>query len=208
MISHGIVRARDLVSDHAAQSDSPRWCIEELRGRLCELKPAAERSGALLTAATRLIPEVQRMGDPVAWICAGTDLFFPPDLESNGVDLQAMAIVRVADSRAAAQAADQLLRSGCFGLLIIDLGAPQAAITDAVLGRLAGLGRTHQTTVLFLSDPGSRSELGSMISLRAQVRLRALSGGHFTVEVQVTKDKRRGAPWCWTETCHGPPGLS
>ncbi len=230
MISHGVVRARKLISDQAAQSDIPDWCLAELSGRLCELlAPAAgSESSALLTAATQLTADAQRCGEPVAWICAASALFFPPDLESNGIDLQALAIVRVADAQAAFQAADQLLRSGSFGLLVIDLTAVEAAVADTVLGRLGGLARTHQAAVLFLcsaeaaanagaggsvgntQSTGSTggSGLGSMVSLRAHARSRASSAGRFTVEIEVLKDKRRGAPWRWTETCDGPPGLS
>ena len=225
MIPHGVVRARTLLSDQAAKSDAPQWCLAELCGRLCELVTGSAAidagSSALLTAAAQLMADAQRMGEPVAWICAASALFFPPDLQSNGIDLQSVTIVRVTDAQAAAQAADQLLRSGCFGLVVIDLSAVEATIGDAVLGRLGGLARTHRAAVLFLCNleaittsaaaatvGGNCSELGSIVSLRAHARSRALTTGRFLVEIEVSKDKRRGIAWRWTETCDGPPGLS
>ncbi len=212
MISHGVVRARSLISDQEAQAGAPNWCLAELSGRLCELLAlsAATESSALLTAATYLIADAQRCAEPVAWICAASALFFPPDLESNGVDLQALTILRVADAQDAAQAADQLLRSGCFGLLVIDLSAVETKISDAVLARLKGLVRTHQATVLFLCNAAEsdRSALGSMVSFRACARSRVISAGRFALEIEVSRDKRRGTPWRWTETCNGPPGMS
>ena len=39
----------------------------------------------------------------------------------GGIDLDALPVVRVPDARAAGRAADHLVRSGGFGLVVIDL---------------------------------------------------------------------------------------
>lgn len=246
----GVIRARKLVSDQSHPLPAPQWSSAELAGRVCELcgeaRVAEDGVGATaqLTAATRLLAEAHRAGDPVAWICCGSQLFFAPDLETNGVDLQAVSIVRVDDSLSAVSAAEQLLRSGCFGVIVVDLTglSTQKPISDALIGRLAGPARTHHTVMLFLNSAGTDApppaaagnaaavavgkaaadnaavgkaaagfpgvRLGSMISLRAHAHCRALSDGRFLLQVDVIKDKRRGAAWRWTETWHGPPGLS
>ena len=51
--------------------------------------------------------------------------FFPPDAAEGGVDLDALLVVRARDLSSMASAADQLARSGAFGLLVVDLmGVP------------------------------------------------------------------------------------
>ena len=228
----GVIRARKLVSDQGHPSSAPQWSCAELAGRVCELcgeaRVAQGDSGstAQLSAAVRLLAEAHAAGDPAAWICCGSQLFFPPDLETNGVDLQALSIVRVDDSLSAVSAAEQLLRSGCFAVIVVDLTglSTRKPITDALIGRLAGPARTHHTVVLFLNSAATDASvpaaagkaaagspgvsLGSMISLRAHACSRALSGGRFLLQVDVIKDKRRGVGWRWTEAWYGPPGLS
>ena len=101
------------------RTETPLWSREHLAGRLCEL---SSRSGAaLLTSAFRLVLDAQMEGEPVAWVAAGRDTFFAPDAAENGVDLNALVVVRVPDSQSAGRAADRLLRSGAFGLVVMDL---------------------------------------------------------------------------------------
>jgi recombination protein RecA len=210
MISRGVVRARHLSSNQTRSSDEPCWDISEIAGRICELQPGPlhdTASSALLTAAVRLIAQTQLLGDPAAWVTAGPHIFFPPDLTANGVDLDAVVVVRLTDARAAAQAADQLVRSGAFGIVIIDLIGIPTVIPDAMIGRLSGLARTHNTAVLFLCDRNDQSRLGSMVSLRGYAYSRAGSNGRYSMEISVDKDKSRGKPWHWTESGNGPPGL-
>lgn len=220
MISRRVVRASQLSSSQMHPSSEPCWEIAEIAGRICELQPGPHHDtqtpasqgpsapSALLTAAVRVVAQAQQRGDPAAWVTAGPHLFFPPDLTANGVDLAAVVVVRLTDARAAAHATDQLVRSGTFGIVIIDLLGVPAIIPDAVIGRLSGLARTHGTAVLFLCDQSNQSSLGSMVSLRACAYSRATSTGCYTVEISVEKDKLRGRPWRWTESGNGPPGLS
>lgn len=98
-----------------------RWSVEALAGRLVELSAPAHGPGALYTAASALLVECQLRGEIAAWVAAGPAHFHPGDLVECGVDLAALPVVRAGDLARAARAADRLLRSGGFGLLILDL---------------------------------------------------------------------------------------
>lgn len=97
-----------------------RWRLDTVAGRLIELSAAG--GGGALSLLTALVVEAQHAGEPVAWVCAGRTTFYPPDLADAGVDVGALPVVTVDELVAAAQVADELLRSGAFGLLVIDVG--------------------------------------------------------------------------------------
>ena len=98
--------------DGSAAPVSEPWRLDALRGRLVEL--SARGAAATLTAAIELVVEAQQAAEPVAWVTLGNATFFPPDAAASGVDLAALAVVRVHDATAAARAAERLLRSGGF----------------------------------------------------------------------------------------------
>ncbi|TVR02282.1 MAG: recombinase A [Spirochaetaceae bacterium] len=216
MPPRGVRSATTLTSEHSPAADRPGWNFAELCGRICEVHPAeaasdttASHASAVLTAAVRLIVEAHTRGEPVAWISAGSPLFFPPDAEANGVDLDGVVVIRLSEGRNAAVAADQLVRCGAFGLVVIDFTTVTPSIPDGILGRLAGLARGNSVLVLFLcASGGDHSALGSMVSLRASARSRSGVEGGFLLEIRAEKDKKRGHSWDWTEAGHGPPGLS
>lgn len=112
------------------------WTLPALSGRLVELPPGLGASGAL-SLAFSLVLEAQRQGEVAAWIGRGAGGFYPPDAALGGVDLSALAVVRVEGASAQARAADKLLRSGAFGLLILDLGA--GALAMALQSHLVAL---------------------------------------------------------------------
>ena len=75
--------------------------------------------------------------------------------------------------RTGARAADLLLRSGGFGLVVLDLmSCSRRAAADVPLAmqtRLAGLARKHGSVFLCLTEKNSEtSSLGSLVSLRAE----------------------------------------
>ena len=52
---------------------------------------------------------------------SGTDtIFFPPDLAARGVELAAVAVIRVGGETESLTAAEWLAGSGAFGLLVVD----------------------------------------------------------------------------------------
>ncbi len=193
------------------------WGLDALRGRLVEL--SARGAAATLTAAIELVVEAQQAAEPVAWVTLGNATFYPPDAAASGVDLAALAVVRVHDTTAAARAAERLLRSGGFGLVVIDLGGGASAqqgveVPIAHQGRLITLAQAHDAAVVCITEkPGDAPSLGSLVSLRAEaLRLHApedKDGGErgYHVTLRALKDKRRGPGWTRTTKLRGPPGL-
>jgi recombination protein RecA len=201
------IRASALLSS-AAPTAAPPWALETLAGRLVEL--SGRGASARLTGAFGLVLEAQRQGEVPAWITFRDSSFFPPDVAAGGVDLTALAVIRVPEVRAAGRAADQLVRSGAFGLVIVDLasrGKSDERLAPPILTRLMGLAQKHDTAVVFLTEkPTQAPSLSSLVSLRAEAR-RTSRGNVIDVHVHILKDKRRAPGGEQHETCHGPAGL-
>lgn len=161
----------------------------------------------------RLVHEAQRLGEPAAWILGGPpgqdETFYPPDLAEMGIDLDALAVVRLTDPVAIPRAADYLVRSAAFGLVVLELGAQ--VMGDRLLTRLLGLARKHETAVLCLTDrPPGEASLGGLIALRVlarRQRVGPVGASTFACTLTVLKDKRRAPAWQHGEIAHGPPGL-
>jgi len=169
--------------------------------------PSRDCGSAVLTSAASLLWKAQQRGEPAAWINARHSSFFPPDLGAGGIDLAALVVVRVADASSAARAADKLLRSGAFGLVILDLGA-FAAVPVPLLSRLLGLAQKHQAAVVFLTEKNAdAASLAPIVSLRVTASRRRSGVARFTCTVQATKDKRHAPGWSVEETFRGPAGL-
>lgn len=184
---------------------APRWSWAELVGRLTEI--SSSHGGSALTVGVGLALSAQTDGEPVAWIAPPQRLFFPPDLAASGIDLEALAVVRVEGANAMARAADKLLRSGAFGLVVLDLGR-ENTIPQALQSRLVGLAQKHESAVVMLTEKSSQHEsVGSLISLRAQAKRVRLSVDRFACELDIIKDKRRGPGWTHRELHRGPMGL-
>jgi len=209
-----------------APTERPDWTRAELSGRLCELSTMGASS--TLTAAFHLVLDAQLDGEPVAWITTTRHTFFPPDVSAGGVDLEALIIVRAPGVPAAGRAADRLLRSGAFGLVVLDLGSsgnpnnpnssgsPRnshntgrgAVLPIPLQGRLVQLARAHETAVLCLTEKHpDQPSIGSLVSLRGQPRRRRLGPDRFTCGVTIIKDKRHGPGWQCNEVYRGPDGL-
>jgi len=206
-----------------SQSNAPRFCLAELAGRLVEL--SGDGSSAVLTAATKLMLDAQAAREPAAWVGTDESCFFPPDVAESGVDLAALVVVRIPLARVAsgastaagsgkrspaslmAVAAERLMRSGAFGLVLLDLGRAHA-LTQPLQSRLLGLAQHHQTAVLCLTHKSEQeASIGSLVSLRVHVARTWLGGERFACELHVRKDKRRGPVWSEQEVCRGPMGL-
>ena len=187
------------------RTKTPLWSRAQLAGRLCEISSIP--GAALLTAAFRLVLDAQLEAEPVAWITATPDTFFAPDAAENGVDLIALVVIRVPDAQAAARAADRLLRSGAFGLIVMDLNS-NATIPTPLQARLVQQARTHNTAILCLTSKAREApSLGSMVSLRGQTSCRHLEVDRFRYEIEILKDRRHGPGWRHTEICRGADGL-
>jgi recombination protein RecA len=181
------------------------WGLDALFGRFVELSGA--RATGVLSAAFGLVLEAQRRGELVAWVTLPRGTFFPPDAAEGGVDLDALVVVRVPEASAAARAADQLVRSGGFGLVVLDLGghAGDARLPAPLQSRLGGLAQKHDAAVVALTEKtAEQASLGALVSLRAEARREA----DHTCTVRVLKDKRRGPGDAHVEACRPPAGLA
>ncbi len=174
-------------------------------GRFVEV--SSYRAGAALTFVFRLVLEAQSLTEPVAWITNRDSTFFPPDAAEAGIDLAALAVIRSRDTISAARAAEHLLRSGAFGLVVMDIGA-HARLPIHAQSRLAGQARRHETALLCITEkPRDASSLGALVSLRVHTIRLQRKADRFRCEAHVEKDKRRGPGWTHVEVCRGPDGL-
>jgi recombination protein RecA len=142
----------------------------------------------------------------VGWIALAEGTFFPPDVAECGVDLGSLAVVRTANAREAARSAEKLVRSGAFGLVVLDLGTA-GDIPIPLQGRLVGLAQRHDVAIVCLTEKEAPApSIGSMVSLRVEAR-RTMDGERRGYRLHVLKDKRRGPGWSHTENARGPAGL-
>lgn len=187
------------------RSDAPTvWQLDAFNGRWTEI--SGGRDSAALTMTFRLVYEAQRAEEPVAWISLRSSSFFPPDVADGGIDVTALAVIWVDGALQAARVADHLLRSGGFGLIVLDLGQ-QARLPLRAQTRLVGLSKKHAAALLCITEKESHEpSIGSLVSLRAQAR-RSTADGLHRCKAEVVKDKRRGPGWSHREVCRGPDGL-
>lgn len=181
------------------------WQLSAFYGRLAEV--SGSHAYAALTLVFRLALEAQKRGEPVAWISRKGSTFFPPDAADAGIDLRALAVVQVPDTRRAARVADHLLRSGAFGMVVLDIGT-DVHLPVAAQVRLSGLAKKHGSALLCITEKDSdRPSLGSLVSLRAEAFRKQQVGEGYHCEARILKDKRRGPGWMHREVCRGPDGL-
>src|ERR1043166_9287109 len=200
----------------ASQGPAPdQWGLDALRGRLVEL--SARGAAATPTSALELVGEGQRAREPGAWVPPGHTTFYPPDVADSGVDLAALAVIRVHDVVSAARAAERLLRSGGFGLVVLDFAGSTVDLPIAHQGRLVTLAQSHDAAIVCITEkPGDSPSLGSLVSLRAEALRMCAPGGPgasdpadrgYHVTLRALKDKRRGPGWSRTLRFRGPSGL-
>lgn len=192
--------------ERPSRPTSERWSFEGLAGRLVEVSGAG--ASAALTYAFALVADAQARGENVAWVSARADGFFPPDAAEGGIDLGALPVVLAGEAARAGRAASHLLRSGAFGLVVVDLGA-DVDLPAPLVTRLAGLAQHHGAIALCLTDkPDDAPSLGSLVSFHAHARRVRRASGGFDCELAVAKDKRAGPGARVAEVCRGPAGLS
>ena len=123
-IGIGTAGAKALCPADALYGHGPgAWGRAGLSGRLVEL--SGEGASAVLTAAMGLVRDAQEERETTAWVATQKSLFFPPDAAAGGIDLGALAVIRVPDLPYVPRAADKLARSGAFGLIVLDLQVPR-----------------------------------------------------------------------------------
>lgn len=214
----------------ASERARQAWSIGGMAGRVVELT-AGEAGSAVTTAALELVRQAQLEGEPAAWVCGVEGAFYPPDARRVGIDLGALPVVRLERSEQMGRAADRLVRSGGFGLLVLDLrGAPaHSGLAEGLQRRLLMHAEAEDVAVVLLTEQVGRggSELGSTVSCRIEAsrrrrgpvssgdedsgRDRDREGGRgdglFECRLEALSDARFGPGWELREVVDGPPGL-
>ena len=183
---------------------SSPWSLAAIAGRFIEISTSA--NAASLTIAFGLVREAQKQGEPVGWVTSTGSFFYPPDAAHGGIDLAALVVIRVLHAGVIPTAGEKLLRSGGFGLVVLDLET--ADIPMPLQSRLTGLAQHHHAALVCLTEKESKTfSLGSLVSLRAHAERQRSSESRFACRLRVLKDKRRGPTWSHEELCCGPAGL-
>lgn len=181
-----------------------RWSLAEVAGRLVEV--SASTGSASLSLTFSLVRETQEKGEPVGWVTGAESAFYPPDAARGGIDLAALVVIRVRARESIARAGEKLLRSGGFGLIVLDLGSTD--IPMPLQSRLTGLAHHHHTALVCLTEKTPRAfSLGSLVSLRAHAKKKRTFENRFACALRVLKDKRRGPTWKHEDLYFGPAGL-
>jgi recombination protein RecA len=166
---------------------------------------------ARFSTAVAMVLGAQRSGETVAWIQPEGGRLYPPDLHDSGVDLRALAVIHTPrhDSVQGLKAAEILLRSGGFGMVVLDLIVGAAPRSPAWQGRLLGLARQHHSSVVLLTHkPSHADSLGALVSLRVEPQRQSQHDLRmFEVAPQVLKNKMGLALPLWMLQRRGPTGL-
>lgn len=172
-------------------------------GRVVELSAAVPQGR--LTLAAQFVVATQRAGEASAWVQPEGAGLFPPDLAAAGVRLDDLVVVHTprGDPSAVARASELLLRSGGFGLVVMDLVAATPR-GESWIVRLGGLARHHDARVVLLtSHAASQPSSGALVAVRIEPR-RTFAAGAFVIDPTVLRDRcdlaRRVAA-----TTHRPP---
>src|SRR5262249_8957799 len=137
------------------------WDLSQIVGRYVEI--SGSRATATLTLTFGLVLDAQKQGETVGWITSTESSFYPPDVAELGIDLASLVVVRVM-SDAIARAGEKLIRSGGFGLVVLDLGI--ADIPMPLQSRLTGLAHHHHAALVCITEKHDKiSSLGSLVSL-------------------------------------------
>ena len=228
-----VARASQAEATPSASPQGPRSLYEAVGpGRLLELSgdPAGSVATARTSAAVRLLHDAQQVGETAAWIQPRGGPLYPPDLAACGIDLDALLVVHVprplagpgtpnpdrAHPHALCKAAELLLRSGAFGLVVLDFtqGAPPSG-REAWQGRLLGLARQHGSHVALLTEkPTTADSLGTLVGARIEPRRERASSAHarrgagaFTIEHTLLKNKSGATMHIQQEPRRGPWGM-
>lgn len=176
-------------------------------GRLVEITAGHPTSAQTTTAVTCLL-NAQARGETAAWVQARGGSLYPPDLDDSGVDLDALVVVHVpaaAGPHGPFKAAEILLRSGGFGMVVVDCGKSPIPTELSWQSRLLALAREHASSVLLLTP--ANASLGSLIAFRIEPRRVRVGNGRFAIEHLVHKDKMGTLASLALDHHRGPAGL-
>jgi recombination protein RecA len=169
----------------------PRTLAEQLpQGRLIEI--IAHPHGGQMSTAVSCLVHAQQRGETSAWVQLKGGSLYPPDLAANGVDLAALVIVQAPKQTGAqglGKATELLLRSGGFGFVVLDLVGVVMRHDLAFQGRLLGLTREHNSTLILLTSSRVQGSFGPLVSLCVEPMRVRLGPSRFVIQHNIRKDK-------------------
>ncbi len=219
----GVIRALELERDESASQRENSHRQTELAhlaepGKMLEI--SGDGASARITTAVAIVRQAQLEGETTAWIQPSDGPLFPPDFAASGVDLNALVVIHIEPThgrRGIPRAAELLLRSGAFGLVVMDL-SEQSCTKANWQARLQGLARLHQSRLVVLTRKRDHTDsLGPLVNLRvAPTRVarhsppssgkNCMSMG-FDVQTKVLKDKTGHRQTLPPSPRRGPWGL-
>lgn len=189
-----LIQLRTLLPPAAPVVVETPLSVADLAGRVVEV--TGQGASACTSWLAGLVAQAQAAGETAAWVQLTEGALYPPDLQAVGIDTAALAVARLPDVPAMLRAADVLLRSGGFGLVVIDLDGAALRPNDSQLGRLLGLCQKHGAALVFRTRPnGDAAEppsMGSLVSLRLRLRRERRGPSRYAAVAETIKDKRRG----------------
>lgn len=205
----GVQRASELDRGDRDRGRQIEWSRETLAGRIGEVSGTSQSTS--LTWAFELVDRAQRSGEPVVWVTGREGGFYPPDAARRGLDLEALPVVRTPDLSGAARAADKLVRSGGFGLVVVDLNdlaGANEALPRPLQKRLVQHAEACEVAVVFLTAKSPEApSIGALASFRIQTARERKGSDRFVARMEALADKRVGPGWSRREIYRGPPGL-
>lgn len=185
--------------------------LQALMGRLTQVASGAQGGGSTVAAA--LVATAQRQRQPVAWVQWQGGSLYPPDLQAQGIALAALLVVHVGcpdRAHVRLRATELLLRSGGYGLVVVDLTSGRLPTGLAWQHRLQHWARQHHSAVVLLTradGAGPSPSLGALIGLQLCPERQQLASGLFEQHCAIGKNKlgTQTLPWQWLAS--GPPGL-
>lgn len=186
--------------------------LASIRGRLCEFSSQGVQGVGSLAA--RYVWEAQQAGLWPVWVSqAGFPL--AEDLQSCGIDLRALPMVRTQGLPQSFRAAERVMRSRVCGLVVVDVGTADYA-PPAMMGRIMKLAQRTDTACVLLRTGAQRSNmsLSPLVSLRMKVSQRLeqtdhrskTQGSHMCIDVQIVRDKKEGRRDGFTVVSAASPG--
>lgn len=178
-----------------------------LCGRLSEF--SARGALGVGSLAAHYVWEAQMAKKWPVWIsCAG--LPYAEDLQANGIDLQALVVVRTTTLGECLYAAEQVIRTAVCGTVVVDVGNAIEAPTP-MMARLLQHARRTDTACIFLTGESVRlSSLSALISYRLNVQQwhdeQHDEHTQMVIEASVVRDKKTGRQYSFVEHYQTVPG--
>lgn len=162
-------------------------------GQLVEFSAPLDTSGACTSSLIQLFEQVQKEGDTIGWIRASTGPLFPPNLLERNIDFESLIVVQTPpkmDSADIGRAAEFLLHSGAFGLVVVDLRLAELSDYVEWQNRVLILARKFECRVVLLTDKVEQTEsVSPLVSVRIEPNRDRWSSNRFAVENRVVKSK-------------------